>query len=204
MSDWKAKEAARAVAANALRAANPHLWPANCKGGSLMAAAKNIRLELAAAFPGVKFSVKSSRYSGGDSIDVKWSDGPNCDQVNEIIGKYQAGHFDGMVDCYEYQRSAWRDAFGDAKYIGAHRDLSDAAIASVIRQIAAKYGDKEMPSVEQFRAGNAWRVSPFSNWQDNGCRQGNSWQDLIHQVGGKKTWAISKAPKARELEAEEV
>ena len=40
---------------------------------SLVTAAKNIRLQLADRFPGVRFAVKTKRYSGGDSINVAWT-----------------------------------------------------------------------------------------------------------------------------------
>ena len=43
--------------------------------------AKIIRQELAKAFPGIKFSVKSKSYSGGSSIDVGWTDGPTPKMV---------------------------------------------------------------------------------------------------------------------------
>ena len=54
---WRAKKLARQSVAAALQAANPHLVPVgSVKGGSLVAAAKNARAELKAAFPGVKSS----------------------------------------------------------------------------------------------------------------------------------------------------
>ena len=43
---------------------------------SLTDTAKLIRATLKAKFPGIKFSVRSSRYAGGSSIDVRWNDGP--------------------------------------------------------------------------------------------------------------------------------
>ena len=60
-------------------------------------AAKNIRLQLRAAFPGTKFSVRNRDYG---SIDVSWSDGPTNAQVSAITAAYQAGRFDGMEDIY--------------------------------------------------------------------------------------------------------
>lgn len=117
MDDYKAKQMARAAAAAALQAANPHLVPISaCKGGSLIAASKNMKVELGLAFPGVKFSIKTRRFSGGDAIDISWIDGPTSKQVDEIIDRYSAGSFDGMTDCYNYGRNAWIEAFGDAKY----------------------------------------------------------------------------------------
>ena len=46
--------------------------------------AKLIRQSLKEAFTGVKFSVRSSTYSGGASISVSWTDGPNAAQVESI------------------------------------------------------------------------------------------------------------------------
>ena len=37
---------------------------------------KLIKRTLKAAFPGVKFSVRLDKYSGGHSIDASWTDGP--------------------------------------------------------------------------------------------------------------------------------
>ena len=53
-----------------------------------------VRAALKKAFPGVKFSVRSD-YSG---IDVSWVDGPRCREVNEIIGQFSFGGFDGSID----------------------------------------------------------------------------------------------------------
>lgn len=191
--DYQAKQLARNVAAKALQAANPHLVAVgSVKGGSLIAAAKNIRIELARAFPGIKFSVKSERFSMGDSIDVKWEDGPNSDQVDEILDKYKAGSFDGMEDLYSYHRDAWKDAFGDAKYVHGARSNSDKAIASAIRSVCLKWGIKDVPSVEDFRAGKCW------------AQRGDGWsysvQDLIYQVACKRVWCLNRAPKAQQLE----
>lgn len=100
--------------------------PSN-KLDSLNAAAKNLRTELKRAFPGVKFSVRSSRFSGGNSIDISWSFGPTNPQVCKISNKYQDGHFDGMQDLYEYDRSAYGNAvshvLGRAKFVAEQRDF---------------------------------------------------------------------------------
>jgi hypothetical protein len=193
MGDWKAKEAARAAAAAALAAANPHLITVKKEGDSLRAAAKNMRIELARAFHGVKFSVKSRRFSMGDAIDVKWTDGPNGRQVDAIINKYQCGTFDAMTDCAGSVSSAWMDAFGDARFVHGTRENSDKAIASAVRTVVAKYGDaKGLASVEAFRSGSLWSAGP------DGLPAHGVWslQDLIYQVASARTWAISKAPKA--------
>ncbi len=61
-------------------------------------AAKMIRAELKTHFPGIKFSVKSSSYSGGASIAIGWTDGPTEKAVDTIVGKYEGKTFDGMID----------------------------------------------------------------------------------------------------------
>lgn len=50
--------------------------------------AKEIRAVLKGAFPATKFSVKSSRFSQGSSVDTSWTDGPTKTQVNDLIGEY--------------------------------------------------------------------------------------------------------------------
>lgn len=192
MTDYKAQQAARAVAAAALQAANPNLVPVGGKVDALQAAAKNIRIELAAAFPGVKFSVKSRRFSGGDAIDVSWTDGPNSDQVDEIIDRYSAGSFDGMEDIYRYERNAWRDAFGDAKYIFGARTNSPKAIESALRTVFSRYSfDVAMPSAADFLAGRCYAIRPTGG--------GNfDLQSLVHQVACKRTWMLNRKPAARE------
>lgn len=159
--DYKASQMARAAAAAALQAANPHLVAVgSVKGGSLIAAAKNIKIELGLAFPGVKFSIKSRRFSMGDAIDVSWIDGPQSKQVDEIINRYSAGSFNGMEDLYEYSRNAWIEAFGDAKYVHSRRDMSDAAIGRAIRLLRSKFGAEAVGddvTVEAYRKGELRR-----------------------------------------------
>jgi hypothetical protein len=115
----------RDTAAAQLKAQHPELVrPAETKGGSLVAAAKNLRTQLRHAFPGVKFSVTTDRFSGGDSLRVAWIDGPAVSRVETIASQYKAGNFNGYDDIYEYSHTAWTEAFGDAKYVSCSRDYS--------------------------------------------------------------------------------
>ena len=117
----------------------------------LRCAAANIRTLLKAEFPGVKFSVKSRRFSGGDAIDVEWIDGPTGSQVDAIIDQFSAGSFDGQTDSYNHRSSAFTQLFGDAQYIHSHRRLSDAAVAAIIAQEWA--GEENPPTVADYRNG---------------------------------------------------
>lgn len=151
--DYQARQAMRATIAKGLQDANPHLVP----GQSCVIAAKNIRIELNAAFKGVKFSVKSESFSMGNAIRVSWTDGPTDAQVDEITGKYKAGSFDGMTDCYDYEFSYWTEAFGDAKYISTSRTVSDELAGRVLAALKEQYGTmdgEECPCVEDYRNGN--------------------------------------------------
>jgi hypothetical protein len=109
-------------------------------------AATAIRGELKVKFPGIKFSVRSSR-SGGSSIDIGWTDGPTVEQVAAITGKYSLGHFDGMTDCYSFDPThvVAEDGeimeLGGAQYIFNNRRLSDAARAACIAACESYWAD---------------------------------------------------------------
>ena len=60
--------------------------------------AKLVRSALKNNFPGVKFSVRSSVYSLGASIDVSWVLGPTTKEVDAVAGRYESASFDGSID----------------------------------------------------------------------------------------------------------
>jgi hypothetical protein len=100
-----------------------------------------IRSVLKESFPGVKFSVRSSVYSGGASITIKYNDGPNADAVKAAVGIFEGSYFDGMQD-YKGQRYAAIDgqemSFG-ADYVFVNRYVSDAAMAQAIDALYEKF-----------------------------------------------------------------
>lgn len=115
-----------------LRAKHPELLQlSDTNQNRLTTAAKNIRKELASAFPGVKFTIRTKRFSGGDDLNVDWTDGPTSAKVKAITDKYSGGDFDGMTDSYTHSRSAWIDVFGQSKYVFENRGLSVAFITRV-------------------------------------------------------------------------
>ncbi len=65
--------------------------------------AKLIRPVLAKNFPGIKFSVRSSTYSMGASIDVSWDMGPTTKEVDKFVDGFAGSSFDGMNDLKSYQ-----------------------------------------------------------------------------------------------------
>jgi hypothetical protein len=134
---WKAGAAERAKTAavvqadrNAaervkLLAENTHLVKVTDKPewSRYRVAAENIRRELKRRFPKTKFKVTSESYSGGNSINVHWTDGPTGTQVEEITERHKQGSFNGYEDIYECDRdNVFGELFGVSKYVFCNRD----------------------------------------------------------------------------------
>ena len=76
--------------------------------------AKLVRGALKENFPSQKFSVRSSTYSMGASIDVSWENGIPSDDVNKVIKQFAGAGFDGMID-YKYYVNHWMMPDGSIK-----------------------------------------------------------------------------------------
>lgn len=109
-----------------LRARYPWAKGADSGLSSHARAAANMREQLRLAFPGIKFSVKSECYSGGDSVKVRWALGPTTDEVNALVSQYREGTFDGMDDSYKYDRTpefrAHEIVLGGTRYTSTDRE----------------------------------------------------------------------------------
>ncbi|KFU75412.1 hypothetical protein SAMN04489729_6994 [Amycolatopsis lurida] len=68
--------------------------------------AKLVRKELKKTFPDTKFSVRISRYAGGSSVYVGWTDGPTTKDVDQVVYAFQSGRFESMTDC-AYSADSW-------------------------------------------------------------------------------------------------
>lgn len=134
------EEAARAREEAKRKLAREYAYlPNRCADGCMTVAkvAQNLRAELKRKFPGVKFSVKSRSFSGGNSIDVEWQDGPAFDEVAPVVGKYQHSHADAESgDYWDYDPSAFNEVFGGAKYTHCQRRMSEATEAVLYVGIA--------------------------------------------------------------------
>jgi hypothetical protein len=110
--------------------------------------AKMVRAALKESFPGVKFSVKSSVYSGGASINIRYTDGPTYDQVKAVAGMFEGSYFDGMTD---YKGSNYGSLDGNevrfgADFIFINRDFSVAVLESAVKAACEYYG-YAMPAI---------------------------------------------------------
>jgi len=76
-----------------------------------------IKAELSKEFPGLKIKCKSSNFSMGNSVHVSanFKNKADKDRAEDLVGKYQYGHFDGMTDYYEHSNS--RSDIPQAKYV---------------------------------------------------------------------------------------
>ncbi len=102
--------------------------------------AKLVRADLKAAWPGVKFSVRSER----SNVNVEWTDGPTTKQVEVLLGKFEMGYFDGMDDSYKYTSTYIVDGVDySVKYLFCHRNASDEAINRFDELIRQYRGDLE-------------------------------------------------------------
>lgn len=95
----------------------------------------NIRTELKRNFPNVKFSVRYSSFSGGDSYDISWYDGPLREDVDAIVGKYRDMHPDeySQGDYWDCKPSVFNNLFGSVGYVCCNRHLSDKAGEKVLK-----------------------------------------------------------------------
>lgn len=104
--------------------------------------AKLVRAALKESFPGVKFSVKSSTYAGGASINVAYTDGPSASQVEGITSAFQGSYFDGMTD---YKGSNYNSLDGQpvrfgADFIFVNRKFTAPLLTGVVVDVCNKYG----------------------------------------------------------------
>jgi hypothetical protein len=104
--------------------------------------AKLVRAALKESFPGVKFSVKSSTYAGGASINVAYTDGPSASQVESITRAFQGSYFDGMTD---YKGSNYNSLDGQqirfgADFIFVNRKFTAPLLTGVVVDVCNKYG----------------------------------------------------------------
>ena len=116
--------------------------------------AKLIRKELKEKYPKIKFVVRSSSFSGGNDVNVDYTNGVPADEIRKITNKYQAGSFDGMTDMYNYDY----DKTGvTAKYIFANRNITNDIREKARNKIAKDFGIANIDDENEWQKKfNAW------------------------------------------------
>lgn len=103
--------------------------------------AKIIRKELGISFPKIKFTVRSSGFSGGNDVNIDYTNGIPAKEIEKIVNKYESGTFDGMTDCYNYD---YNKTGVTSKYIFVNRHISDDVWEKTKEKLASMYGIKEI------------------------------------------------------------
>jgi hypothetical protein len=117
--------------------------------------AKLVRSTLATAFPNTTFSVRSKRYSGGCSIDARWTDGPTGKQVTAILDRFEGKGFDGMTDMsYSCGKRTYKGEPVEfcGAYIRGSRILSPEIWHKVADRLAYECGVRT-PTISQYGCG---------------------------------------------------
>jgi len=105
--------------------------------------AKLIRADLKNAYPDVKFSVRSAKFSMGTSIDVEWTDGPTIRSVDALVNRYKSSEFDGMTDTsttiYQEDPETGEQIHYGAKYVMTQRNYSKSMLTMSAALVAKEY-----------------------------------------------------------------
>lgn len=113
-------------------------------------AAKEIRQVLKMAFPGQKFEVSSKNYSGGNSINISYINGPTRKEVERYVKDFEYGQFDGMTDMYNITNR--NKNIPQVKYLFVNRRMS-AQLEKYLREELAGYYNNwdDLPEYEKDR-----------------------------------------------------
>lgn len=159
--------------------------------------AKLVRAALKKAFPGTKFSVRSHTYSGGASIDVRYTDGPKGRDVEKVAKRYAGASFDGMIDLkYHHEHYlcpdgtvVWARDFGHSFDNGSNiRTLDDMPPGTKVVSFGADYVFVHRDLSDEFRSRIEGALeaeyAEFKNGYDGSARIGDSmWgSDLFNRV----------------------
>lgn len=159
----------------------PHLTRVGEKehGGGQFAA-KNIRKELKAAWPKLKFSVKSDY----NSLSVSWTDGPTRKQVEDIVEKYKCGGFDSMQDLTTYDPTAFTNLFGGATYLSYDRDISEPlqekALDALYDRLPGNLRDVPRPTAQELNRWSSPEIPDFGRITVGGATRAiaDAWDDV--------------------------
>lgn len=104
-----------------------------------------VRAALKTAFPGMKFSVRSETFSGGDAVRIGWTNGPSHEAVDAITDRFTSGTFNGMTDSFEYNR----DRTGPtAMFVTCNRRISAELEAKVTADLRAMFASEPSEGFE--------------------------------------------------------
>lgn len=130
--------------------------------------AARLRVALREQFPGVNFSVRSSRFAGGTSIYVGWTDGPTEKAVRVLSQGFRNSAPDALTgDFLDFlEPTLYADREGNleqissgATFVSEHRSYSDEARAAAGQEIAAAEGDGKPFDAKRMYRVRIWTIA---------------------------------------------
>lgn len=108
------------------------------------------RAELKAMFPKTKFSVRSSTYSMGSEVYVKWTDGPTEESVQNVL------------DCLAEDLKACYDIDLDTQYnsVSLTREISEETWDAVRQEIIREMEKSNDPYLSE-----KWEIEKRVSWE---------------------------------------
>ena len=148
--------------------------------------AKLIRAVLKVSFAGVKFSVTSSQYAGGASINIKYVNGPTQKQVESVISVFEGSYFDGMQD-YKGQNYANLNGeevkFG-ADFVFVNRKLTSDFLTGASVDVFNEYGLDNEVTIYVSNYDQSASISKISDNADS-LKRGFAQYDIQRLIYGK-------------------
>lgn len=147
--------------------------------------AKYVRHALKAAFPGVKFSVRTDKYAGGASVRVAWTDGPTDRQVRKVTEHYRGASFDGMTDSKSFHDTILAEGDSvEVVHFGAHFVPTSRTISPEFRAAAEQVAGALAPRLsvrdgDQCQACYGWMSEKFDGQNARVARNERG----RHQIG---------------------
>ena len=129
---------------------------------------------------GVKFSIRTEKYSMGSSLHVSYKGGPDEKIIVSEVSRLQHGWFDGMTDMYNYSHKDTNRMVIDGymletqKFVFVNQEIPEETSFKLARKLSENHsfscGSFEVPKLENFsefytnfseRFGSAWNWSQF-------------------------------------------
>jgi len=153
-----------------------------------MTSSKELKAKLKAAFPSVKFSVKTDR---GGSLTVEWTDGVTVSMVNAISSGYES-----------ISRCAYTGEIlsGGNRYVSLRRNFSPASYTAKANEVYANYGLKA-PEIT-VRGEYAHIVKESDVWDVKDNRKWMSW--IVSEELEKTDYTAPKVEAVETIAVEEV
>jgi len=101
--------------------------------------AKLLRAALKENFPSTKFSVRTTKYAGGASLDVNWSDGPTTPKVDAVVKDFEGTEPDASGDFCDpivQEKDGQRIQYG-ARHILTMRMITRARYDEIQAEVVA-------------------------------------------------------------------